>query len=370
VFSPDGRTLAMGSAGEGEIWYLDSARPTVLRRQAVVPGHLRDGGMEIEVEAWPSPSRLIAVATVTGTWWAPHPSQLLVLDPADGRVLRRTPLRSSVEHAINAGGGRVALLLWRHGFAQVVVVEPDGSAWALVLRRIGLGGPDGMRVAGRYYRPSRQPGFATDRLGRVFVAASDRPIAEIDLRTRHVRYHDVDLPRHYLSYPPPFVPNSVGPSLRFGTSARWLGDHQLAIGGFDTLPAPVGRQAGEREADRVLQIVDTRSWRRTRSVRATGCLPARRLVLCTEAVAGDPPDRKGMHGASLVAYDAHWRRLYEKPAPELWWGLAGGRLFAGSYAGERISELDPRTGAKLRRIAPSPLRNELWPLELFGSTPR
>jgi hypothetical protein len=77
-----------------------------------------------------------------------------------------------------------------------------------------------------------------------------------------------------------------------------------------------------------------------------------------------------MRGSSLVAYDMHWRRLYEKRAPRLSWSVTGGRLFASSSAGARISELDPRTGARIRRVAPSPYRSGSWPLELFGSMPR
>jgi hypothetical protein len=365
VFSPDGRTLALGSAGESAIYYVDTVHPRRLRRQTVVPG-----GMEVEVEAWPSASRLVAVATVTGTWWAPHPSQLLLVDPQDGRVIRRTLLHASVSQAIAGGGGRVALLVER-SHPRLVVVEPDGSAWSRVLGRIGLGGRDGTHVSGRYYRPRREAGLAADGQGRVFVAASDRPLAEIDLRTRRVRYHDIELPRRYLSYPPPFVPGSVAPSLRFGTSATWLGRNELAIGGFDNLPASVpGGQIGQREPQRMLQIVDTRRWQRVRSIRAAGCSPVAGIVLCAAATGGLPPDGKGKRGPSLVAYDAGWRRLYEKRSSQLWWGLTGGRLFAGSAEGTRIWELDPRTGVRIRRIRPSPVANEMWPLELFRSRPR
>src|SRR5207244_9013165 len=122
---------------------------------------------------------------------------------------------------------------------------------------------------------------------------------------------------------------SGGVNLRFATSSVWLGHHQLAIGGFDELPSGIrGFGAGHRSAERVLQIVDTRSWRRTRTIRASYCRQTRGVTLCRAASGGFPPDGKSVRGANLVAYDARWHPLYEKRPPQAWRHVTAGRHVA------------------------------------------
>jgi hypothetical protein len=167
----------------------------------------------------------------------------------------------------------------------------------------------------------------------------------------------------------PFT-GSGGVHLRFATNAAWLGHGQLAIGGLDELPAWIrGFGAGHRSPQHVLQVVDTRSWRRTRAIQASSCRQTGGVSLCSAASGGFPPDGKGLRGASLVAYDTRWHRLYEKRSPQLWWDVTAGRLVAGSADGQRISELDPATGRVTRKIKPAPLANEMWPLDLFTWRP-
>jgi hypothetical protein len=368
ALSPDGRTVAFGGTNFGEVLYVDLSHPTRVRREKIVAtGHEDDTGVEIDVEGWPMRSRLIAVATVDGVWWGPHPSQLLVVDPQRRRVVRRAPLHGTVLASVSTRDRTIALLVVRGSFPRVVVVRPDGSTWTRSLRRLDLGGRDGVRLHGDYYRPERVPALATDGRGTVLVAAPDRPIAEIRLRTHELRYHDVSLPRRYLAYPPLTEPGSGGINLRFSASAAWLGDHELAIGGFDELPGWIrGFGAGHRFPSRVLQIVDTRSWRRTRSVHASSCRPFRGVVLCYAATGGYPPDGKDTRGPSLVAYDRRWIRLYEKRSSQLWWDVKAGRLVAGSPEGRHLAQLDPATGRVVRKLEP-PI--ELWPLDLLAWTP-
>jgi hypothetical protein len=369
AFSPAGDQVAFGGYNFGEIVFVDLP-PRRAMRMTVAPRYGRDGGIEVDVEGWPLRSRLIAVATVAGAWSAPHPSQLLVIDPGRRRVLRRTPLRGNVVSSVSAGNATTALLVIRGRIPRLVVVRPDGSTWSRSLRRLGLAGHDGVRLGGTYYRPIRVPALASDRLGRVFVVAADRPVAEIRLANREVRYHSVALPRRYLSYPPPTTPGSGGVHLRFSTSVTWLGKGKAAIGGSDERPAWIrGFGAGHRSADRVLEIVDTHSWRRRREIHASTCQRAGTVTLCRATASGFPPDGKGIRGPSLVAYDARWHRLYEKRSPQLWWEVTAGRLLVGSLDGNRVSELDLQTGRAIRKITPSPLTNQMWPLDLFAWTP-
>jgi hypothetical protein len=370
ALSADGRTLALGASNFGEILFVDLAQPTRARRLTVVPGYEHDGGVETDVESWPLRSRLIVVATVAGAWWAPHPSQLLVVDPSRRRLVRRMRLQGTVLASVSVRDGTTALLVVRGRFPKLVAVRPDGSTWSRALRRLDLRGREHVRLDGISYRAIREPALASDGRRRVFVVASDRPIAEIRLSTEDVRYHSVALPHNYLSYPPPATPGSGGVHLRFATSAAWLGHGQLAIGGFDELPGWIRAfGTGHRLPQRLLQIVDTRSWRRTLAIRASSCEQTGAVTLCSAASGGFPPDGKGVRGPSLVAYDTRWHRLYEKRSPQLWWDVTAGRLVAGSADGQRISELDPATGRVSREITPAPLANEMWPLDLFTWRP-
>jgi hypothetical protein len=370
VLSRDGRTLAFGGANDGELLFVDLSHPKVERRVTVAPPAGDGSGESVEVIGWPRRTRLVAVATPNRAWWAPHPSRLLLVDPEQRRVLRRTPLRGGMITSVSLRDGTVALLGAIKRVPTLLLVRPDGSTWATNLRRLDLGGRDGVTLRGVYYRPERVPAVTTDG-ERVFVVASDRPIAEILPRTRQVRYHRVLLPRRYLSQPPADEPGSGGVNLRFATSARWLGHGQLAIGGYDELPSWVGGfGAGHRLLERRLQIVDTRSWRRLRTIPASSCEPTRGLKLCRASTSGFGPDGKGARGASLVAYDTQWQRLYAKRSPQLWWQMSAGRLLAGAADGSRIAELDPATGRLLHKIKPAPLTNDIWPLDLIRWTPR
>jgi hypothetical protein len=367
--SPDGRTLAFGGSNFGELVLVDLSKPTRMRLILLVRGH-REEGVGVDVVAWPRRDRLITVATVAGVWWGPHPSQLLVVDPYRRRVVRRVPLGGSLLWSVTVRDGTSALLVTRGRFPRLVVVGADGSSWSVGLRRLDLAGSDGVRLGGDVYRPTRVPALASDGRDRVFVVVSERPIAEVRLRSRRLRYHRVSLPRTYLSSPPATTPGSAGVELRLAAGTTWLGHGQLAVGGFDELPGWVrGFGAGIREWQRSLEIVDTGSWLRRRTIRASGCRRLREVILCSAAVRGLPPDGKGVRGPSLVAYNPRWRRLYEKRSSQLWWGVTAGRLFAGAADGRRLFELDPRSGRMRRKIRPAPLANQMWPLDLIRWTP-
>jgi hypothetical protein len=368
TLSPDGRTIAFGGENFDEILFVDLEQPTRVTPLKVVPHD--DAGSSIYVVGWQRPSRLIAIATIEGAWWQPHPSQLLVVDPTRERVSERTPIEGAVLRAISLRDGTIALLVVTARFPRLVIIRPNGSTWSRSLARLDLRGHERARVAHTTYAAEHVPALAADGRGRVFVVAPDRPIAEVGVRARSMRYHDVALPHEYLAYPPPMTPGTGGVHLTYATSAAWLGGGRLAIGGSDELPAPIpGYGVGHRYAVRLLQIVDTRSWRRVRTIHARSCQQLQRVWLCGASASGFPPDGKGSRGATLVAYDERWKVLYTKTSRRLWWTVSAERLFAGTPSGQQISELDPASGRAIREIKPSPLRNQMWPLDLFSWTP-
>jgi hypothetical protein len=176
--SPDRRTLAFGGANDGELLFVDLSHPRVLRRMTVAPPAANGIGESVDVIGWPRQALLLAVATPNTAWWAPHPSRLLLVDPQQRRVLQRTPLRGGLIASLSLRDGTVALLGATKRFPTLLVLRPDGSSWATQLRRLDLGGRDGVTLGGVYYSPERIPALATDGK-RLFIVASDRPIAEI-----------------------------------------------------------------------------------------------------------------------------------------------------------------------------------------------
>jgi hypothetical protein len=346
VPSPDGAEVALGGVNMGEILFADRSLRHV-SRMTLVPHWQRHNTVQVDVEAWPLPSRLLAVATLDMTpWWARKPSELFVVDPASHRILRRLPLHGTVDSAaVSVRDGTTALLVDHGRSSRVVVVTRQGSTWSRSLRGLDLRGGKSVRVDGTSYPPHRGAALATDGRNRVFVVATDRPLGEIRLRERELRYHKVVFPRTYFSYPRPGPPGSAGVALSFGASAGWLGHDQLAISSGDDLPVAHPGGAWIRYPTRDTEIVDTRGWRWTRAIQSDACLPDGTVILCQETANG--------RGPSIVAYDSRWHRLWANRSTHLGWEVTAGRLLAWPFSGSSTNELDPANGRVLRTIQPA-----------------
>jgi hypothetical protein len=355
VFSPDHGTLVFGGYNFGELLFVDPSRLKMLRRLKVVK--LREpSDADIEIAGWPRRDLLVAVSSLDGAWWAPHPAEVLLIDAGRGRVIRRVPVRGAVDGGTRTRDGTVVLLRTpatsggvERGIPALVTVSPRGRIRTLPLPSLNLDGRERVRLGDTTFRAERTAAIATDGNRRVFVVAAGRPIAEVDVPTLSVRYHRVRIPDIRFSAPP-LLPGTAGVHLRFSRGAAWLGGHLLAISGEDELPAEAGDPIlGHRLEPIRVQLLDTSTWRIIRSFAAIGCEPAGELVLCSGGVR--------IHGTGadavqtgLVAYDRHWRVRYRRPAPT-YWSLTAGRLFA-ARAQNRVVELDLRTGTRLRRVRP------------------
>jgi hypothetical protein len=368
VFSPDHRMLVFGGYNFGELLFVDPGRFEVVRRVKVAK--LRDpSDVDIEIAGWPRRNLVVAVTSLDGGWSAPHPATLLLIDPVHGRVLRRVPAGGAVEGGVTTRDGTIVLLRSpatsggvETGIPTLVIVRPSGRIRILPLPPLSLDGRARVRVGGTTFRAERTAGLATDGNRRVFVVAADRPIAEVDVPSLRARYHRVHVPAVRFSAPAVW-PGSGGVHLRYSRAAAWLGRNLLAISGEDELPAEVGDPILEHRFDPIrVQILDTRQWRVTRSLPAIGCGSADDLVLCS----GGVRIRSGADAVDtgLVAYDRNWHVRYRRPAPTSW-SIAAGRLFVASMP-NAIFELDPHSGARLRRVHPP----ESWlPYDLVPWTP-
>jgi hypothetical protein len=343
VFSPAGRSLALGGGGPDGVRIVDVRRMKITARIA-----RRTSARSLTPVSWPEPRRLLVLD---------HPrqaaglqAQLLVLDPAARRVVSRTTLRSSTEHWVawaRAGKRLVALVARNPGLARLVSYGPGGG----VLRTTDLGISAGTSpVAGDPHEHHRfaQPGLAVDpEGGRAFVVDAGR-IAVVDLDTFEVSYASLAESRSVVSRVLAWLEPAAHAKILSGFSrqATWLGNDLLAVSGRtyeETRPVPTG-----------LQLVNTATGTtRTIEQRASAHTFSRGLLL---AYGGrHDPETNVWAGMGVSAFAADGTRLWSALGNEPV-GLveaAGGYGYVPTSAeafpqGTRV--IDLATGAVLRTV--------------------
>jgi hypothetical protein len=266
----------------------------------------------------------------------------VVVDPRKRRVVRRIRWRGLVLTSAATHGGLVLLAppSLRHGRprlgpARLVQVTVDGRVRSVRLDRIEAGRRDDGR--GRVLFPA----LAVDRrANRAFVVAADRGlVAEVDLGSRRVAYHDLG--------EPPAAANG-GLSQSFSRSARWLGASTLAVAGED-LPA----SEPSRRSDPIphgLRLVDTRTWTiRTIDPEAQTFDIAGGLLLARRWYA-----EKGRTPMGVAAYDItgrpRWRRFSGSNATV--WAPGGRQVYVdvGDHGKRRTHVVALSTGRTVRTL--------------------
>lgn len=231
AFSPDVSKLAIGGRLLGGVGVVD------LREMRLVGSMVR----EFEPIVWLTPRRLLAGEQAD---LDTAPDTLLAVDPVRRRVVAGRALGAMIFRTERTKD-RLVLLLGtrgRIGRARIAIADVRGTVRKVTLRRIQAGSAVNPRtLSGR----AQFPGLALDPVaGRVFVVGA-RLVAEINVRTLAVRYHDVGTT---LAPMKASSPSST-------RSARWLGQGLLAVGGSDSGGGvrPTIRPAG-------LRVIDTQTW--------------------------------------------------------------------------------------------------------------
>jgi hypothetical protein len=207
---------------------------------------------------WLAPRRLLAVVQSGGY------AAIVAVDPVARQVLRREPLPAG-PWATGRTGDELVVLLGNHGSfapARLAVVDADGRIRIANIDRIRAGTIE--EGDGSEYRSRAiQPGLAVDpEARRAFVVPHAGPVAEIDLRTLAVTYHELDRPSllgRLLRWLTPAAQAKVleGPI----RNARWLGDGMIAVSGVDYSLAPnAGGEPQMVAAPAGVSLIDTRSW--------------------------------------------------------------------------------------------------------------
>ena len=300
-FSPDGRLLALGDNSGGEVWLVDTRRLRLSGRISAADY----GG--VLATAWID-GRLLAITELC--CYSDEPTneeglRLTVLDPEARRKVTELPIEGSLQ-AVAATRSALVLLVGprrKLGSARLFLVDAQGRMQTAILDRIPAG--QEWEPAGPSPARSATPGLALDTAGgRAFVVGAGAPVAEIDLSTLAVSYHDVSTPISLLGRvgawlePPAEAKVPLAGPVR---SARWLGNGFLAVWGREVHVTGEGRDVRVRDVAAGVKLIDTRNWIvRTINPRASS-LTVTHDALLTYGANFDSGTRK-LYGVGLTAY--------------------------------------------------------------------
>lgn len=354
AFSDDRRFLAIGSCeGPGArtpgIRFVD-ARTMRVRGDLPLSPYRRGCASAL---TWLQPERLLAVVS-TGYASA---SEVAVIDPRTRRVLRRTPLPASPS-GVGRSSEELILLFSSVGEfapARLAVVDSEGTVRLRAVERI-LAGTVVDAASAEYRARTIQPGLAVDPDGRrAFVVPASGPVAEVDLVTLDVSYHELDAPSmlgRLLRWLTPAAQAKVmeGPV----REARWLGDGMLAVSGTDH-SVETGTGGSERflQTPAGVRLVDTRSWTsRLLEPEASGLAVGAGLVVA-QGGRWDSKEERG-YGPGLRAFGLDGKERWRLHAGEYRWMDTAGSVGYVHIAGDMADVVDLAAGAVVSRVVRDP----------------
>jgi hypothetical protein len=347
-FSLDGKLLALGGES-GDVWLVDTRR---LR----VAGSVRAEGYGHVVEtAWLGGRLVALVDRCCSEEGATEGLTVSVLDPVRRRGVMGHTLNGSIQAAERTDSKLVLLVGPRAdlGTARLVVADAEGGMATVSLDRIAAGAE--VRT-GQVVSRSAKPGLALDReRNRAFVVGAGAPVAEVDLSTLEVRYHDLGAPVSLLGRMRDWLePAAVAKVLPNGPErhARWLGSGYLAVWGVDNSTTLDQRGNGQtRQSAAGVTLIDTRDWSlRTLDAQASGLAVADGTLL-TFGWLWDSVAQQAA-GVGLTAYRQDGSRRFHRfrDSPLYAVHVVGSRAFV-PVSESAYAVLDPQTGRVVRRIS-------------------
>jgi hypothetical protein len=346
--SPDGKLLALG--GEtGDVWLVDTRR---LR----VAGSVQAEGFGHVVEtAWLG-GRLVAIVDrCCSEEGVTEGLTVSVLDPVRKRGVMGHTLNGSIQAAERTDSKLVLLIGPRAdlGTARLVVADAEGEMATVSLERIAAG----VEIrTGHTVSRSARPGLTLDReRNRAFVVGAGAPVAEVDLTTLSVQYHELGTPVSLLGRLRDWLePEAVAKVMPNGPErhARWLGNGYLAVWGLDNTTTLDQRGNGQmRQSAAGVKLIDTHDWSvRTLDRQASGLAVADRTLLAFGWLWDSSAQEAG--GVGLTAYgedgSAQFHRFGAVPLYAV--HVVGARAFV-PVSESAYAVLDPQTGRVLRRIS-------------------
>ena len=359
AFSSGRRFLALGSReGPGArtpgIRFVDAHRMRVQGDLPLSP-HRRGCASAL---TWLQPERLLAVVS-TGYASA---SEVVVIDPRTRRVLRRSPLPASPS-GVGRSSEELILLFSSVGEfvpVRLAVVDSEGTVRLRAVERI-LAGTVVDPTGTEYRTRTIQPGLAVDPDGRrAFVVPASGPVAEVDLVTLDVSYHELDRPSplgRLLRWLTPAAQAKVmeGPV----REARWLGDGMLAVSGSDySVEAGTSGAEGMLQAPAGVRLIDTRSWSsRLLDPEASGFAVGAGLVVA-QGGRWDYREERG-YGPGLRAFGLDGKEHWRLHAGEYRWLETAGPVGYVHLGGDMADVVDLAAGAVVSRVVRDPFAHLL-----------
>jgi hypothetical protein len=360
-FSSDRRRLVFGSeAGStndspAALRIVDPATLTTVRDVQL--------GLDGFVSAthWLGPDRLQTVVRSS----SPEGDFALLVDAAAGRVLGRERLEGSVS-AIGRAKGALVLLLEPASLGPVhlAVADGAGSLRSVELTRIEAG--ESLTEPPNSYLQQDRAGLAVNAAGgRAYVVAAGDPIAEVDLASLSVSYHQATQQVSLLGRLHDWVePQAQAKGLltRSTRAAIWLGDGRFAVVGMNGTGHWTTRRLEVKMVPSGLQVIDTRNWSsRTVDPRSSDLEVAKNALL-TWGLSWDADTQKG---TGLTVFGPRGQKRFHLFGRQLLWGaqVVDGRAFVWRQTVEHgYAIVSLRTGKVVRTV-----RGRDAPVVLKGS---
>jgi hypothetical protein len=343
-FAFKGTQLALGGSF-GRVCLVGTRR---LRLRSVI-----DSGIEGDVEAvaWAG-ANLAAAINSEGSL------SLVALDPASGRVVARREVAGSLQASAGAPAGLLLVLGPTEviGPARLLLFAADGTLRTAALDRI----PSGYDFSDPQHRRASRvsPGLAVDRDGnRAFVTGAGAPVAEIDLASMSVAYHDLSQPVSLVGRLGRWLePAAEAKELLEGPTreAAWLGAGMLAVWGRNDHVEVVGDRLRSWQEPAGLSLIDTRDWTiRLLDRGATSATIANDKLLAFSWLWDSATERAGGTGLTAYGPDGSQRFHLFRSRALISVQVLGGRAFAKG-AGSGYSVVDLRTARMVRSFKGDP----------------
>jgi hypothetical protein len=284
---------------------------------------------------------------------------LVAVDAGLTQVLARQRIEGSLEQAAETDSGLLLLLGPPRaiGPSRLVRFATEGTLLQVArLDRI----PAGFELLNGEEGPARQarPALAVDRSGnRAYIVGGGTPVAEIDLTTSSVTYHDVSAPASLLErvhgWLEPAAEAKVPPDGP-NREAAWLGNGMLALWGWNDHASVEGDHFNFWMEPAGLTVVDTRDWSsRVLDRSATSMTIANGNLLASSWLSSSTSDRLSGSGVTAYGSDGNPRfHLFGSRAILSVQSLGGRAFIRGTRSA--YSAVDLASGRILRTFAGEP----------------
>lgn len=356
TFSPDGELLAFTDVySYGQVQVVNVEHLRTVARVDIGEESVRD---PVGPLAWLD-DRLLAVVEDG------RPGDLVValVDPFRGSVDESGRVHGPTWVQQSASSDRhLVLLLGRptQGVfrpTELAVADSEGRVRTVTLARISSGLVEDEPVS-----RSVDPALAVDEDGeRAFVVGAGALVAELDLETMEVRYHELSRPVSLLGRLLDWLePQAIakGPTEGVTRKAVWLGNDLLAVTGSDTdVSVGADDEVEESIVPAGLSLIDTKQWGvRLVDERVGEIALADDALLAWTFAEEFVPRRLREGGLTVYELDGRERmRLFE--GESIWDLQAAGRLaYVGVGHWSALHVVDLATGKVVAR-----LKREAWP---------